>query len=659
MVDLKNVQSHIIKSGYTLLTFGIKLIDAYLKRGSIVDARKLFDELPVRHIVAWNTMIASYINFKKSGEAIGLFERMMLEGVFPDEYTFSSIFKSFSDLGNEREGQRAHGLSVVLGLEVSNVFVGSALVNMYAKFGKMRDARLVAGQVVDKDVVLHTALIVGYSQQGQDSEALEVFGNMINEGIKANEYTFASILIACGNLEGLSNGKSIHGLIIKSGFESVVASQTSLLTMYSKCGIISDSLKIFKRIANPNQVTWTSLIVGLVQNGREEVALKKFRQMIHNSIKPNSFTLSTVLRACSSLAMLEEGKQIHAIVTKIGLDRDRYAGAALIDLYGKCGNTVMAKLVFDALGEVDVVSINSMIYSYSQNGYGRDALELFNRMKDLGLKPNDVTFISVLLACNNSGLVVEGCRIFASIENNNCELTNDHYACMVDMLGRAGRLEEAEMLIKHVKNPDVVLWRTLVSACRIHGEVDMAERIMDKIIDLVPGDEGTHVLLSNLYASTGRWNQVIEMKSMMREMKLKKNPAMSWVDVDREVHTFMAGNLSHPNSREIIEMLEKLIKKVKILGYVPDTRFVLQELDEERKERSLYYHSEKLAIAFALWRTSNKNTTIRIFKNLRVCGDCHTWIKFVSKVVGRDIIARDAKRFHHFIDGLCSCSDYW
>ncbi|KAF8404728.1 hypothetical protein HHK36_009617 [Tetracentron sinense] len=658
--EIRRIQLHMTKSGFPHLSLGNKLIDAYLKCESIEDARKLFDEMPQRHIVTWNSMIASYIRHKRSQEALKLYQMMLPEGVLPDEFTFSSIFKVFSDLRLLPEGRKAHGLLVVSGLEVSNLFVGSALVDMYAKLGKLRDARLVVDRVMEKDVVLVTALIVGYTQHGKDGEALEVFRNLVKEGIKANEFTFASILIACGNLEELGKGKLIHGLIIKSGFESVVASQTSLLTMYSKCGLIDDSLKVFDRFVNANQVMWTAVIVGLVQNGREELALSIFRRMIRSSINPNSFTLSATLRACSSLAMFEQGKQIHGRVMKAGLDKDRFAGAALIDMYGKCGNIEMARSVFDALVEIDVVPVNSMIYSYAQSGYGHEALKLFNRMRDMGLEPNDATFVSVLAACSNAGLIEEGLNIFSSIRSNpTIDLSRDHYACVVDMLGRAGRLKEAEILINQVKKPDVVLWRTLLSACRIHGEVEMAKRVMNGALELEPGDEGTHVLLSNLYASTGNWTQVIKMKSTMREMRLKKNPAMTWVDVDRGVHTFMAGDWSHPRSGEIYEMLDSLIEKIKDLGYVPDTRFVLQDLDEKEKERSLYYHSEKLAITFALLSNSNKNTCIRIFKNLRVCGDCHTWIKFVSKVARREIIARDAKRFHHFRDGLCSCGDYW
>ncbi|XP_052190836.1 pentatricopeptide repeat-containing protein At5g65570 [Diospyros lotus] len=660
ITELAIIQTHMLKRGLSHLGLGSKLVDGFLKCGRMNCARKLFDEMPHRHVVTWNSLIAAYVKHRLSEEGVRLYDRMILEGVMPDDFTFSSVFKAFADLGLLVEGRRAHGLSVVLGFEVSSVFVGSALVDMYAKFGTMQEARLVADRVLEKDVVLFTALIVGYSQCGENGEAMVVFREMISKGIKPNEYTFASILISCGNLEDSLTGKFIHCVTIKSGFESAVASQTSLLTMYSKCGLVDDSLKVFKHFVNPNQVTWTSLVVGLVQNGREEIALSKFRGMIRSSVIPNSFTFSSVLCACSSLAMLEQGKQIHAMVLKFGLGTDKYTGTALIDLYGKCGVVDMARSVFDGLLELDLAPVNTMIYSFAQNGFGHEALALYERMKELGLAQNDQTLLSVLLACRNAGLVDEGLVIFASASSNpSINLTNEHYACMVDLLGRAGRLREAEMLVTRVENPDVVLWRTLLSACRIHWEVDMAKRVTNMVLELAPRDDGAHVLLSNLFASTGDWNRVIEMKSLMREMRLRKNPAMSWVDIDREVHTFMAGDRSHPNSNEIYGMLEELIEKIKGLGYVPDTRFVLQDLGDKEKERSLYCHSEKLAVAFALWKSSNRATTIRILKNLRVCGDCHNWMKLVSRAVGREIIARDAKRFHHFRDGMCSCGDYW
>ncbi|KAF6160643.1 hypothetical protein GIB67_019583 [Kingdonia uniflora] len=660
LVELRRLHLQIKKSGFLHPSLGLKLIDSYLKCGGIDDARDVFDEMPQRHIVTWNSMISAYIRCKRSDEAVKLFRMTFSEDVIADEFTFSSIFKGFSDLGVLYQGREAHGRLVVLGLDIWNGFVGSALVHMYARFGKLGDARLVSDRVLEKDVVLMTALIVGYTQHGEDSEALEVFRDMVLMGIKANDFTFSSVLIACGNIADMSRGKQIHDLVIKSGFEVAIATRTSLLTMYSKCGLIDDSLKVFDGFANANMVTWTAVIMGLVNNGREESALSMFHQMIRSSINPNAFTLSSVLSACSALAMLELGREIHTIVLKEGFDRDRFVGATLMDMYGKCGNVKMARLVFDDLNEYDVVLVNSMIYGYGQSGCGEEAVRLFDQMQDSVIKPNDMTLLSVLFACSNAGLLEDGYRIFSSFKKNpKFELSIYHYSCMVDLLGRAGKLKEAETLITKVVNPDVVLWRTLLSACKIHGDVEMAKRIMVRVIELEPEDEGSHILLSNIYASTGNWADLSKLKVVIKDMRLKKNPAMSWIEIDGEVHKFMAGDTSHPRETEIDQELDNLNKDIKVLGYVPDTSFVLQDLDEKEKERSLYYHSEKMAIAFALSKRRNKSTCIRIFKNLRVCGDCHTWIKFVSKSVGREIIARDAKRFHHFKDGQCSCGDYW
>ncbi|CDY60359.1 BnaCnng36120D [Brassica napus] len=280
---IKTIQAEMLKSGFPIQLSGSKLVDAGLKCGEIGYAREVFDGMPERHIVTWNSLIAYFIKHRRSKEAVEVYRLMITSNVSPDEYTLSSVFKAFSDLGFDKEAQRSHGLAVVLGLEVSNVFVGTALVDMYVKFGKTREAKLVLDRVEEKDVVLITALIVGYSQKGEDAEAVKAFRSMLGKGVQPNEYTYASVLISCGNLKNVSNGKLIHGLMIKSGFDSALGSQTSLLTMYLRCGLVDDSLWIFKCIEYPNQVTWTSLISGLVLNGREEMALTEFRKMMRDS----------------------------------------------------------------------------------------------------------------------------------------------------------------------------------------------------------------------------------------------------------------------------------------------------------------------------------------------------------------------------------------
>ncbi|XP_020104884.1 pentatricopeptide repeat-containing protein At5g65570 [Ananas comosus] len=659
--EARRIHLHMKRSSFPYLALGNKLVDAYLKCGAVDDARDVFDEMPKPHVVSWNGMISSYSRLRRSRDAVALYRRMGLEGVAADEFTFSSVFRAFADLGLVKEGRGAHGHMVVLGLEANNAFVGSALVDMYAKFRRLKEARAVYDSISDKDVVLATALIVGYTQNGEDGAAIMLFADIIGGGIKPNEFTFASVLIACGNLRELMKGKSIHGVIVKLGLEFRNSSQTSLLSMYSKCGLVDDSLKVFERIVNPSMVTWTAVIGCLVCNRREEHALSVLRDMIRGSVGLNAFTLSTALRGCSSLALFEQGKQIHAYATKIGLDGNLYVGAALIDTYGKCGRVRMARSVFDDLPSRDLVSVNTMISSYAQNGHSLEALRMFDSMKGLGLEPNDATFIGVLSACSNAGLVEEGRQLFSLLGNSyTFGPSPDHYARMVDLLGRVGRLEEAEALVSEAKTPDKVLWRTLLSACKLHGKVDIAKRAATKVLELDPEDDATYILLSNIYASSGQWNKVLSMKCRMRGMKVKIDPAMTWVEVNREMHTFMAGDKSHPKAAEIYEELDGLIGKTKETGYAPDTRYVLQELDELEKERSLYYHSEKLAIAFALLCSKRKEIEcIAIFKNLRVCGDCHSWIKHVTKSVGKEIIARDAKRFHHFKDGICSCGDYW
>ncbi|KAG6520076.1 pentatricopeptide repeat-containing protein At5g65570-like [Zingiber officinale] len=659
--DAHRIHCHMTMSGIPPLSLGNKLIDVYLKCGAIHDARQVFDAIPKPHIVSWNAMLSSYVRSQRSHEALSLYKRMLAEGVAPDEFTFSTVYKAFTDLDLVALGAAAHAHLIVSGVDATNPFVGSSLVDMYAKSGRLADARMVYDRVHNKDVILATALVVGYSHNGEHGDAIKLFQEMIKERIFPNDFTFASILIACGNMEDLRKGLYVHGVMVKMGFKLGCSSHTSLLTMYSRCGLIDDALKVFHTVPNPNTITWTSIIGCLVCNHREEVALSMFGNMLSQSFRPNAFTLSTALRACSALALFEQGKLVHALAIKVGFDSSQFVCAALIDTYGKCGQIAKARIIFDDLPELDVASSNCMINVYALNGHGVEALRIFEMMKVQGLKPNDATFVGVLSSCSNAGLLDEGRQVFSFITNHYDKGPSiDHYGCMVDLLGRAGKLEEAEGLLTKIKNPDKVLWRSLLSACKIHGRLDLAKRVARNILELDAGDNGTYILMSNIYASLGQWEEVMRMKSTIRRIKVKKDPAMSWIELDREFHSFMAGDMDHPKAKEIYTELEKLITRTKELGYVPNTKYVLQEMDEVEKERSLYCHSEKLAVAFGVMNSHGKcHKPITIFKNLRVCGDCHSWIKLVSIVVGKQIIARDSKRFHHFKDGLCSCNDYW
>ncbi|CAN6482378.1 unnamed protein product [Victoria cruziana] len=653
------VHSHMVRTGFPYLKLSIKLIDMYLKCGCIEDARKLFNKMPPQHVVPWNAMVSAYAQHGCGQEALRLFVMMHFSNVAPDEFTFTSVFKACANLGYARGGRVAHGQMVVSGLR-TNVFVGSAIIDLYVKCSRVDDARLVFDRINERDVILWTALIVGYVQNEKDEEALNLFGEMVRGGMKPDDYTVASVLIACGNLLALREGIQIHAVTIKEALELNSSSRTSLLSMYAKCGSVGDSLKIFNGMTDANVVSWTAMITGLVENQQEEDALSLFHKMTSFSIRPNQFTFSVALRACAGVSLFTEGKQIHVLITKTGLDTDKFVAAALVDMYGKCGCIRMALLVFNnGLLEKDAVLFNAMISGYAQNGYGLEALQLFEEMKQFGIIPNSATFVGLLSACSNAGMLQEGRKIFHLMSTLGIVFSRDHYGCMVDLLGRAGQLEEAEKLIHSMPmGPDAVIWRTLLNACKIHGEIGKGHRAAESVFRLVGEDDGTHVLLSNIYASASNWTEVARIKRRMRNIGLKKDPALSWIEVNHKIYVFVAGDQSHPRNKEIYAKLDELIVETKGLGYVPDTSFVLQDLDDKAKESSLYYHSEKLAIAFGVLCIPH-GIPLRLFKNLRVCGDCHSWIKITSIVVQREIIARDAKRFHHFKNGICSCGDYW
>ena len=308
----------------------------------------------------------------------------------------------------------------------------------------------------------------------------------------------------------------------------------------------------------------------------------------------------------------------------------------------------------------DKVSWNAMIAGYGMHGYGEDALALFTKMQMMDNKPDHIAFLNVLSACRHAGMVDAGWRCFNRISQDyDINPTLEHYACMVDLLGRAGRLNEAYDFIKRMPlEPGASVWGALLFACRIHCNIKLAKIASECLIKLEPNNTGNYVLLSNIYAAAGRWGDVSRIRALLKKSGVKKSPGCSWIEIKSSVNTFAVGCRSHPQLKEIAAMLERLALQMKSAGYAPDIDFVLHDVEDEEKEYILCGHSEKLAIAFGLINT-NPGIPIRVTKNLRVCGDCHTATKFISKIVDREIIVRDANRFHHFKNGLCTCKDYW
>ncbi|CAK9226167.1 unnamed protein product [Sphagnum troendelagicum] len=525
-----------------------------------------------------------------------LFQQMQCRNVIPDSLTFVRVLNACASLRALDEGKHAHLQIIKIGCE-SNIYVGNSLIDMYAKCGSMEDAWRVFNRMPIRDVVSWNAMILGHKKYGQGQKALELFRQMQREGVR------------------------------------------------STCDLVS----------------WNVMISGYVKCGQGQKALKLFQQMQKEGLQPGWVTFVAVLNACASILALEEGRCAHEQIIQRGCESDVFVGNSLIDMYAKCGSIADAENVFNKMPTCNVVSWSAMILGFVKFGQGQRALALYQEMRQEGVEPNAVTFMGVLNAsCSHAGLVHEGLHYFDSMGSVHgiCAMV-EHYACMVDLLGRAGHLHKAEDLIKTMPcEPNVGVWNALLGACRIHGDVEMGERVVKRVLELDPADAAGYVLLSNIYAAAGKWDLSANVQQLRKERGVKKQPGCTWIEVNNKVHTFVVDDKHHPQMVHIEAELERLSCKMKDAGYVPDTRFALHDVDEEEKMLHLRQHSEKLAIAFGLISTS-PGTPLRIFKNLRICGDCHTFTKLVSKLVGRVIIVRDANRFHHFEDGLCSCRDYW
>lgn len=518
----------------------------------------------------------------------------------------------------------------------------------------MEDAEKLFEQMPEKNVVSWTTMISAYTNAKLNERALKSLVLMLREGVKPNMFTYSSVLKSCDQLADLVQ---LHCSIIKVGLESDVFVRSALIDIYSKWGELRNALCVFDEMVTGDLVVWNSIIGGFAQNSCGDEALSLFKRMKRVGFPADQATLTSVLRACTSLALLELGRQVHVLVLKY--NQDLILNNALLDMYCKCGSFEDAYIVFNRMKERDVISWSTMIAGLAQNGHSQEALKMFESMKASGTKPNYITILAVLFACSHAGLVEEGWKYFQSMKTLGIKPEREHYGCMIDLLGRAGKLEEAVKLIDEMEcEPDAVTWRTLLGACRVHKNMDLAIHAAKQVLKLDPEDAGTYILLSNIYANSQRWEDVTNVRRAMKHRGIKKEPGCSWIEVNKRIHAFILGDDSHPQIDEINNHLNHLIHRLMGFGYVPDTTFVLQDLEGEQREDSLRYHSEKLAITFGLM-TLSREMTIRIRKNLRICGDCHVFAKLVSKMEHRTIVIRDPIRYHHFKDGICSCGDYW
>ncbi|XP_057861161.2 pentatricopeptide repeat-containing protein At2g13600 isoform X2 [Cryptomeria japonica] len=469
---------------------------------------------------------------------------MRNSGVYPDNFTYTFALKACAGLLDIQGGKEIHYWIDRNGIEL-DVFVGSALVDMYAKCGCMDEAQHVFDKMSHRNVVSWTAMISGYWQNGLASEAIRLFNEMRIAGVILDSVTLMNVLPACAHLAALQQGKVVHGCIIKNNFSGNVSVGTSLLDMYAKCRSFEDAQQLFDKMSERDVILWNAMIVGCAQNGDTDKALRLFHQMQLENVTPNLVTIVSVLPACAHLAALQQGKWMHAYIIRSGFESDVSVGNCLIDMYIKCGSVEVAGQLFERMSQRSVVSWTVMILGYGMHGQVEDALNLFSQMQQTGMKPDHVTFTAVLSACRHAGLLDKGRQYFDSMNQDYCVPPRmEHYACMVDLLGRAGHFDEAQDLMKKMPlQPDNNVLGALLGGCRIHHNVELAEHVSRQLFEIDPKNAGNYVLLSNIYAAAGQWHGVAKIRTLLKERGLKKIPGSSWIEIRNSVHAFLGGEL--------------------------------------------------------------------------------------------------------------------
>ncbi|KAJ4704319.1 Pentatricopeptide repeat-containing protein [Melia azedarach] len=658
--QLKHVHAFLLRVGLDQDNYLLNiLLHSCFHFGQTNYGNRIFNQTKGPNIFLWNTMIRGFVSNDCFQRAIEFYGSMRMEGFLPNNFTFPFVLKACARQLDFQLGVRIHNLIVKAGFDY-DVFVKTSLLCLYARCGYLDRALEVFDEMPDKNVVSWTAIISGYINEGKLREAIDTFRNLLETGVRPDSFSLVRVLSACAQLGDLSSGEWINGYITEAGMERNVFVATSLVDLYAKCGNMEKARSVFDQMPEKDIVSWSSIIQGYASNGLPKEALDMFFKMRRENLKPDCYAMVGVLSACASLGALELGDRASSLMDRNEFLSNPVLGTALIDMYAKCGSMAQSWEVFRAMKDKDRVVWNAVISGLAMNGYVKFAFGTFGQVEKCGIQPNGNTFIGLLCGCTHAGFVDEGRQFFNSMSRVfSLTPTIEHYGCMVDLLGRSGLLDEAHELIKSMPmEPNAIVWGALLSGCRLHKNTDMAEHVLKRLIALEPWNSGNYVLLSNIYSGSHKWNDAAQIRLLMRDRGIQKIRGCSWIEVDGVVHEFLVGDKSHPLSERIYAKLEELAKKLKAAGFVPTTDYVLFDIEEEEKQHFLGCHSEKLALAFGLVRTA-PNDVIRIAKNLRVCGDCHQAIKLISKITGREIIVRDNNRFHCFIEGSCSCKDFW
>lgn len=551
---------------------------------------------------------------------------------------------------------------VIKSLDYRDGFIGDQLVSCYLKMVATPDAQLLFDEMPNKDIVSWNSLVSGFSKRRQLGNCMSVFCKMKSAmELELNELTFISVISACASAKAWDEGQYVHCCAVKLGMELEVKVVNALINMYGKFGSVDSAFKLFWKMPEQNMVSWNSMVAVCTQNGMPNEAIHYFDMMRANGLFPDEATMVSLLQACENLPLGRLVEALHGMIFTCGLNENVANVTTLLNLYSKLGRLNDSHKVFAEISQPDKVAWTAMLAGYAMHGSGKEAIEFFERIvREEGMEPDHVTFTHLLSACSHSGLVKEGKYYFQIMSDvYRIQPRLDHYSCMVDLLGRGGLLNEAHELIKHMPfEPNSGVWGALLGACRVHRNIDLGKEAAENLIALDPSDPRNYIMLSNIYSAAGLWRDASKVRALMKTKVLTKNPGCSFIEHGNKFHRFVVDDYSHPDSHKIHKKLEELMRKIQEIGFVPETESILHDVDEEVKTDMINKHSEKIALAYGLL-VSKADMPLVIMKNLRICRDCHNTAKFVSLIEKRTIIIRDAKRFHHFSDGLCSCGDYW
>ncbi|CAL5372999.1 unnamed protein product [Camellia sinensis] len=602
--------------------------------------------------------IEKLVLYRRYQEALELFEILDCEGDHDvSSGTYDALVNACISLKSIRGVKRVFNYMINSGFELDQ-FMRNRVLLMHVKCGMMMDARKLFDEMPQRNLVSWNTIIGGLVDSGDYIEAFRLFLVMWEEFSDVGSRTFATMIRASAGLELVFPGRQLHSCALKMGVDGDIFVSCALIDMYSKSGSIDDAQCVFDEMPEKTTVGWNSIIAGYALHGYSEEALNMYYEMQDSGVKMDHFTFSMIIRVCARLASLEHAKQAHAGLVRHGFGLDIVANTALVDFYSKWGRIEDARNVFEKMPRKNIISWNALIAGYGNHGRGIEAVELFERMLHEGMVPNHVTFLAVLSACSYSGLSDLGWEIFESMfRDHKVKPRAMHYACLIELLGREGLLDEAFALIRDAPfHPTVNMWAALLTACRVHKNFVLGKFAAEKIYGMGPEKLSNYVVLLNIYNRSGKLEEAAGVVQTLKRRGLRMLPVCTWIEIKKQSHVFLSGDKQHIQTREIYEKIDKLMLEISKHGYVPGEKFLLPDVDE-REERMLLYHSEKLAVAFGLINTSS-STALQLVQSHRICGDCHNAIKLIAMVTGREIIVRDASRFHRFKDGNCSCGDY-